>query len=242
MAGIVITQSIAGIATRTPEMPALPVLAGQLPIAPGQITVRRVLKVTAEHYGTTPDELVSVCRTQPLVRHRQVAMYVAVKMTGRELPFIAYYMGKRKHTTILHGEQAVKGLLDDGDAETVAAIGAIMERLQAIAGQLPIMPRRITIHRVLRATAEHYGTTPDELVSVCRTQPLVRRRQVAMYVAHKMTGRSSPFIAYYMGNRNHTTILFGVRAVKGLLDAGDAETTAAVRAIMDRLQVTRGRA
>jgi chromosomal replication initiation ATPase DnaA len=62
-----------------------------------------------------------------------------------------------------------------------------------------------------------------------------------MYVAYDVTGHGTPFIAYYMGNRNHTTILHGVRAVQSLLDAGDVATTAAVRQITERLQMTAGR-
>jgi chromosomal replication initiator protein len=112
----------------------------------------------------------------------------------------------------------------------------------AFAGQLPGAPGRIKIHRVLKVTAKHYGTTPDELVSARMTRPLVHFRQVAMYVARKLTGRSMPVIAYYMGNRDHTTILHGVRAVKGRLDAGDVATTVAVQRITERLQMTVGRA
>jgi chromosomal replication initiator protein len=111
----------------------------------------------------------------------------------------------------------------------------------ALAGWVPGAQGRIKIHRVLKVTAKHYGTTLDELVSDRRTRPLVHCRQVAMYVARKMTGRSTPVIAYYMGNRDHTTILHGVRVVKSLLDAGDVATTAAVRQITERLQMTAGR-
>jgi chromosomal replication initiation ATPase DnaA len=110
----------------------------------------------------------------------------------------------------------------------------------ALAGRVPVAPGRIKIHRVLKVTAKHYGTTPDELVSDRRTRPLVHCRQVAMYVARKMTGRSTPVIAYYMGNRDHTTILHGVRVVKSLLDAGDVATTAAVRQITERLRMAAG--
>ena len=113
----------------------------------------------------------------------------------------------------------------------------------ALAEELPAAPGRIKIHRVLKVTAKHYGTTPDELVSERRTRPLVHFRQVAMYVARKLTGRSTPVIAYYMGDRDHTTILHGVRVVESLLDAGDIATTVAVRQIIKRLQVLRtGRA
>ena len=109
----------------------------------------------------------------------------------------------------------------------------------ALAGQLPGAPGRIKIHRVLKVTAKHYGMTPDELVSDRRTRPLVHCRQVAMYIARKVTGRSMTVIAYYMGNRDHKTILYGVRAVKSLLDAGDVATTVAVRRITERLLVLR---
>jgi chromosomal replication initiation ATPase DnaA len=107
------------------------------------------------------------------------------------------------------------------------------------AGRLPDAPGRILVQIVLRLTAEYYGTTADELLAKRRTQPLARRRQVAMYVAHKTTGRGTPFIGRRIGDRGHTTILHGVRAVRALLEAGDAETIAAVGAIKERLQLLR---
>jgi chromosomal replication initiation ATPase DnaA len=267
---------------------------------PGQIKVRRVLKVTAAHYGMTLDELLARGRAQLLLRRQQVAMYVAYDVTGRGTPFIAYYMGDRHYQTIMSGVRAIKSLLDAGDVATTAAVRQITEQLQMTAGRgtaecistepvavpcrtaadvraqaahvrafraqvfeprvvcpqvfephpsepqppapsasvLPAIaeqpsttPDPILVRRVLSATAEHYGTTPDDLVSDRRTKPLVRHRQVAMYIAYDVTGRGTPFIAYYMGNRNHTTILHGVRAVQSLLDAGDVATTAAVRQI-----------
>jgi chromosomal replication initiation ATPase DnaA len=120
MAQIVSTRSIASIGTP----------AQNLPTMRGRILVRRVIKATAEHFGTTPDDLLSARRTRLLIRRRQVAMYVARKMTGRSLFFIGRKIGNRHHTTVLHGVRAVRGLLDAGDAEMVTAVGAIMERLQ----------------------------------------------------------------------------------------------------------------
>jgi chromosomal replication initiator protein len=130
MAEIVSTQSIAGIGTpaQNPEATALPAFA------PQRVLVHRAIKATAEHFGTTPDDLASPRRTRLLTRRRQVAMYVARQMTGRSLAFIGSKIGDRHHTTILHGVRAVKGLLDAGNAETMAAVEAIKERLQAAGG------------------------------------------------------------------------------------------------------------
>ena len=87
------------------------------PISPGRITVRRVLELTAAHFGTTVDALL------------QIAMFVARKVTARSLPFIGRRMGDRDHTTILHGWRAVRSLIDSGDAGTIAAIVRIIEQL-----------------------------------------------------------------------------------------------------------------
>jgi hypothetical protein len=125
-----------------PTAPALPVpaspdidalrarvMALAPPASPDRITVRRVLEVTAGHFGTTVDALLSERRTQSLCRPRQIAMFIARKVTGRSLPFIGRRMGDRDHTTILHGWRAVQSLIDSGDIGTTAAVVRIIERL-----------------------------------------------------------------------------------------------------------------
>jgi chromosomal replication initiator protein len=89
---------------------------------------------------------------------------------------------------------------------------------------------------VLKVAARHFGTTPEALTSPRRTQPATRQRQIVMFVARKMTGRSLPLIARRVGRKDHTTILHGVRAVQARLDAGDVKTAAAVQAIASKLQ------
>jgi hypothetical protein len=149
------------------ETPAM--LAVRMPVAPGRITVRHVLKVTAEHYGTTRDALVSDRKTQPLVRQRQVAMYVAHEMTGRGLPFIAYYMGNRHHTTILHGVRAVRNLLDAGNAETIAAVVTIMERLRGTGSDRTNSDGVSTSSPWRRETTEPIGISKDQQLIIERT-------------------------------------------------------------------------
>jgi Bacterial dnaA protein helix-turn-helix len=104
-------------------------LAAALPAVPGRIAVRRVLEVTADHFGTTVPDLLSGSRKQLLCRRRQVAMFVARRVTGRSLPFIGFHMG-RDHTTILHGVRAVRARIQAGDGEVIGAVHQIIERLQ----------------------------------------------------------------------------------------------------------------
>jgi hypothetical protein len=99
----------------------------------------------------------------------------------------------------------------------------------------PAIPGRIMVRLALEVTAAHFGLKVDDLLSDRRTQPLCRRRQIAMYVAHRTTGRSLPFIGKKMGGKDHTTILHGIRTVKVLIDNRDEETVAAVDAIVEQL-------
>jgi chromosomal replication initiation ATPase DnaA len=161
----------------------------------------------------------------------------------------------RDHTTILHGARVVKGLIEARDAETIAAVNQIIDRLQPIAPpppppetpaqqpdatHLPAVSDQITVHRVLEVTAHHFGTTVPALLSGSREPLLCHHRQVAMYVAREMTAHSLHLIGSKIGGRDHGTILHGVRVVKGLIEAGDGETIAAVNQIIERLQVTGG--
>ncbi len=57
-------------------------------------------------------------------------MFVARRVTGRSLPFIAHNIGGRDHTTILHGVRAIRSLLDAGDDKTITAVHQIIDRLQ----------------------------------------------------------------------------------------------------------------
>jgi Bacterial dnaA protein helix-turn-helix len=116
--------------------------------------------------------------------------------------------------------------------------GPAASRPIVIPAPLPAVPGRIAVGRVIDVTAEYFEMTPAELLAADRTPPLLRQRQIAMYVACQVTGRSLRFMGGRMGGRCHTTILRGVRAVQGLLDADDTETAAAVRAIREQLLTT----
>jgi Bacterial dnaA protein helix-turn-helix len=120
---------------------ALPALAGDLkamqarllalvpPSVPGRATVRRVLEVTAAHFDLTVEALLSDSRGKSLCHRRQIAMWVARRLTGRSLPFIARHIGGRDHTTILHGHRAVTALIEAGDAGTIEDVNVIAGKL-----------------------------------------------------------------------------------------------------------------
>jgi chromosomal replication initiator protein len=96
-------------------------------------------------------------------------------------------------------------------------------------------PTRVTVAQVLEATAAHYGMSPADLVSDTRRQPVVRRRQIGMYAARKITGRSFKFIANKFGRIDHSTSWHAVQAVQARLDAGKLKTALAVNQIVAKI-------
>ncbi|QDG79015.1 chromosomal replication initiator protein DnaA [Labrenzia sp. PHM005] len=82
-------------------------------------------------------------------------------------------------------------------------------------------PRSIKVEDIQNVVCKHFSVTKADLLSSCRARTLVRPRQIAMYIAKVMTGRSLPEIGRRFGNRDHTTVLHAVRKIEGMVK-GDA--------------------
>ena len=54
------------------------------------------------------------------------------------------------------------------------------------------------------------------MLSQRRSRPLARPRQIAMYLAKKMTTRSLPEIGRRFANRDHTTVIHSVKTIEKL--------------------------
>ena len=54
------------------------------------------------------------------------------------------------------------------------------------------------------------------MLSQRRSRPLARPRQIAMYLAKKMTSRSLPEIGRRFANRDHTTVIHSVKTIERL--------------------------
>ena len=77
--------------------------------------------------------------------------------------------------------------------------------------------RRLSIGEIVKSVCTTYDVTHDDLLSNNRTQPLATARQVAMFLARKLTGNSTPTIADEF-KRNHTTVLHGTQTIQKRID------------------------
>ena len=74
---------------------------------------------------------------------------------------------------------------------------------------------------VMRVVARRYGRTVLDLKSTRRCAPIVRPRQIAMYVAYKVTMHSTPRIGRAF-HRDHTTVLHALRKIGAMVDSDPA--------------------
>ncbi len=78
-------------------------------------------------------------------------------------------------------------------------------------------PRSIKVEEIQQVICKHFSVTKADLLSSCRARTLVRPRQIAMYIAKVLTGRSLPEIGRRFGNRDHTTVLHAVRKIEDMV-------------------------
>ena len=94
--------------------------------------------------------------------------------------------------------------------------------------------RRVTIDEIQKRVCEHFELKPLDMVSARRARAVARPRQIAMYLAKRLTTRSLPEIGRKFGGRDHSTVIHAVRRVEQLRDT-DRDVDAAVRVLMGEL-------
>lgn len=75
------------------------------------VTIEDIQKRTAEYYHLRVQDLSSAKRLRPIVRPRQVAMFLCKELTPSSLPDIGRAFGGRDHTTVLHAIQKIQDLM-----------------------------------------------------------------------------------------------------------------------------------
>lgn len=73
--------------------------------------------------------------------------------------------------------------------------------------------RRLSVEEIIKAVCSFYETSYADIQSSNRTQPLATARQVAMFLARKLTGQSTPTVAREF-ERNHTTVIYGAETIQ----------------------------
>ncbi len=88
------------------------VLKDLIPEAQGpEITAATIMGQTASYFGLSIDDLCGTSRSRVLVTARQIAMYLCRELTDLSLPKIGQQFGGRDHTTVIHADRKIRGLM-----------------------------------------------------------------------------------------------------------------------------------
>lgn len=79
---------------------------------PERISVEQIIDIVCRYYNVTADAIISSSRKSTIAHPRQVAMYLSRTETDASLPQIGAQLGPRDHTTVLHGAEKIKSLVD----------------------------------------------------------------------------------------------------------------------------------
>ena len=93
---------------------------------------------------------------------------------------------------------------------------------------------KVTVDQVVSAVCRHYKVSEEAIFSSSRSRTISYPRQVAMYLARTETDASLPQIGARLGNRDHTTILYGYEKISKAVerDADLRRDTLEIKAVL----------
>ena len=74
----------------------------------------------------------------------------------------------------------------------------------------------VTVDKIQNTVSNYFNISLNDMLSQRRSRPLARPRQIAMYLAKKLTTRSLPEIGRRFANRDHTTVIHAVKTITKL--------------------------
>ncbi len=106
---------------------------------------------------------------------------------------------------------------------------------ECLADVLRASDRKVTIDEIIRKVADHYNIRLTDILSPRRARSIARPRQVAMFLAKRLTSKSLPEIGRRFGGRDHTTVIHAVKKIEELrsIDNQIAEDVELLRRMLE---------
>lgn len=121
---------------------------------------------------------------------------------------------------VRHSIRELEGAFNKVMAYAHLAGGRVnMDLVNMALADLMHRPDKLTVEHVFEAVCQYYNVSNDDLVGASRKKTIAYPRQMAMYLARTETNASLPQIGEKLGNRDHTTVLYGYEKIATLIDA-----------------------
>ena len=86
----------------------------------------------------------------------------------------------------------------------------------------PDKPQEITLQLIVEIVCDHFQISMDQILSKSRTNEIAKPRMIAMYLAKTMTGASQDAIGSFLGGRDHSTVIHGIKRVETEIQNNEA--------------------
>ncbi len=93
-----------------------------------EITPSLIINVVSEHFGVKPEDITSKKRNSEFVLPRQIVMYLCRELTETSYVNIGKLLGKKDHTTIIHGVNKITAELN-GSEELRNKVDIIIKKI-----------------------------------------------------------------------------------------------------------------
>jgi len=95
----------------------------------------------------------------------------------------------------------------------------------------PDKPREITPQLIIEVVTEHFNISMDQMISRSRSSDIAKPRQIAMFLCKTMTDSSLDVIGSFLGGRDHSTIIHGIKKV-----SDEYETNESTKTLIDTIK------
>lgn len=135
---------------------------------------------------------------------------------GYDLPdHVIEEIAHRFQTNIRELEGAMTRIMAYADLRGMALDSELVD--SALADLMP-QTREVDPDLIIETTAEEFEVTKEELIGRSRSHHIALPRQVAMYILREEAEISLPQIGEMLGNRDHTTVMYGHEKICDLLE------------------------
>jgi chromosomal replication initiator protein len=132
-------------------------------------------------------------------------------------PGVAEFVASKVSASIRELEGALNRLSAHqilmGEAPTLSNIRKILADI------LAFNSKAVSVADIKKAVAERWNVAVADLDSQKKPRSIVVPRQVAMYVAKSLTSKSLPEIGRIFGGRDHATVIYACKKVRGMMAA-----------------------
>ena len=85
---------------------------------------------------------------------------------------------------------------------------------QIVHERIQIIKSPLNIETIQQQVAEHFDMSSEQLISRTRKQKVALARQIAMFLAKRLTQNPLKMIGRHFGNRDHTTVIHAIQTIE----------------------------